>query len=398
MWLATDSAGNALVSFYGAGSVVELAKIDPSGNTTWNLDHGDWFVATDADDNIVTAGTQCDFGLGRESPTDPQNTIAICVGEYAPDGTNRWGRLFEQSAPDGSLVYTDALVTDAGGNVVLAGWNRSNHVSAPMYFDAFTVQGTTAADVNEAEFLAELSPDGDVLWARLSDLYVARLAADTTGRVFFAGFIAYPPVGGCASALAIGELDVTGAELWRRTFPVDPAAINLNLALAASSNGKLALAGTAVALDLGAGVLPDGLFVAEFDDSGEVVWAHGYGAANFISLAFDPAQDLFVSGVLIGTCDPVDFGAGSIVRTGCLSNPSIARETLVLAKLDPNGATLWSRHFDEQQETTAWMPMATDAAGALFMLGAFGANVDFGGVTVTTPSGQSQLFLAKFDP
>jgi len=120
--------------------------------------------------------------------------------------------------------------------------------------------------------------------------------------------------------------------------------------------------------------------VVKYDPSGARLWTREMGTTTFDqanAVATDPAGNVFVAGVTYGSLD---------------GNASFGDGDLFVAKLDANGATLWTR----QLGSDAWdgaTGAASDGAGNLYVAGYTRGSFD------GHPSaGLDDVFVVKYDP
>ena len=142
-------------------------------------------------------------------------------------------------------------------------------------------------------------------------------------------------------------------------------------------------------------------FLAKLDDEGNALWSRRFGDLDRdqrpIALAVRPSGTITVAGYFSGT---VDFGTGE-------ESASLGHDIFV-AKMDPSGNTVWTRHFNVRNDEVAdpdpelgeqvltSLSLEVDRAGNTVLAGHFRASVDFGG-TVRATDGDLDLFLAKLD-
>ncbi|WP_437941922.1 hypothetical protein [Sorangium sp. So ce341] len=128
---------------------------------------------------------------------------------------------------------------------------------------------------------------------------------------------------------------------------------------------------------------------------GAPAWAHVYpndGDAQGLGIASDASGNFYVTGEFEGT---VDFGAGPMTSAG--------GSDIFLLKLDPSGATLWSKRFGSPHGETAF-DVTIDGSGDLLLVGSYGGDaavpsVDFGGGSLPAPGTFSSAgFVVKLDP
>jgi hypothetical protein len=141
-------------------------------------------------------------------------------------------------------------------------------------------------------------------------------------------------------------------------------------------------------VDFGGGPLTSGGgydgFVAKLDPAGNHLWSKGVGDARG-HVTTDAAGNVLVGGAFEGS---VDFGGGPLVSAGGYD--------VFVAKLDPAGNHLWSKHFGEGGQQ-ACDGVATDASGNVLVIGDFNGPLDFGGGPLAN-AGFDDVFVAKFDP
>ncbi|APR88018.1 Hypothetical protein A7982_13367 [Minicystis rosea] len=101
-----------------------------------------------------------------------------------------------------------------------------------------------------------------------------------------------------------------------------------------------------------------------------------------LAIASDPASNVIVGGYTIGT---VDFGCGAM--------PGGTNEGALVLKVDPTGACLWSKRFDDGSRVTG---VGADLDGNVYLTGTFTGALDLGGGPMQS-AGQSDVFFAKLD-
>ncbi len=116
--------------------------------------------------------------------------------------------------------------------------------------------------------------------------------------------------------------------------------------------------------------------------------AGGTGAETGRRVAVDAFGNTIVVGTLNG---PSDLGGGQ-VTTG-------PKGDIFVAKYSPTRTLLWMHHYPATgfiaNEVRA---VDTDAAGNVYVGGAFFATLNLGGTTLTSPNGYRDAFVAKYSP
>ncbi|HTN82768.1 MAG TPA: hypothetical protein VL242_03760, partial [Sorangium sp.] len=119
-------------------------------------------------------------------------------------------------------------------------------------------------------------------------------------------------------------------------------------------------------------------------------WAHGYGSTGAdegLAIENDAAGNTYVAGTFTGT---VDFGAGPITSTPPWMDG-------FLLKLDPSGALLWSKRFEDRPYA-----MTVDESGDVWLAGAYGSGLPAMGFGQCLPIFDTGIpsnaaFVVKFD-
>ena len=131
------------------------------------------------------------------------------------------------------------------------------------------------------------------------------------------------------------------------------------------------------------------VFIAKYDSAGNAIWARrGGGSSSDTShgTAADPAGNAYIVGEFYST--------NATFENVTLTNAGI--NDVFLTKYDSLGNLVWARRAGGTGSDTAYA-VAVDAAGNIYITGAFSSVADFGGVTLTN-YGMSDLFVAKYDP
>ncbi len=178
------------------------------------------------------------------------------------------------------------------------------------------------------------------------------------------------------------------------------------LGLAVDAHGNVILTGDfsgTVDFDPGSGIhnLISGgsndVFVAKFDAAGNLVWAHGFGAAGLDtgqSVTVDAHGNVIVTGYFSGT---VDFDPGS--GTHNLTSNGGSTDVFVV-KLDSAGNLVWAHRFGTAAIDLGF-GVAVDAHGNVTLTGHFEDTVDFdpgSGTHILNSNGSDDVFVVKLDP
>ncbi len=176
---------------------------------------------------------------------------------------------------------------------------------------------------------------------------------------------------------------------------IESVAVDLGQAVVIAGEfvGDLKMLDMAQPLKSGGGV---DFFLATFNSEGKHVWSKRFGNSSGIQSSARVATHLFGNVALAGYFQgDINFGGGTISsRDG---------HDLFVAKYDPSGNHLWTRHFQVKRpscETQACdldkIDVAFDGPGNVLLAGHFAGSVDLGG-TLLKSAGGSDMFLAKLD-
>lgn len=413
LFVAT-STSSSLVDF-GAGSIpcdapcIVLAGVDARGRTAWSRAYAPRSSASavafeaDVGGGLFLAGNLfADADLGGPGLVAPSCTSVDRPDAYVArldvDGYTLWAKRFG----DCDVQTASALAID-GTDAVLAGTFQST-----IDFGLGPLHAVGARDV----FLARLDAGGSVAWSKgfggVGSASVANVVADvavdsageavTTGS--FEGTIDF---GGGASSSAggadvfVAKLDAAGNHVWSARF--GDGADQRGLGVAIDPSGDVVVTGRMRGrCDFGGGELVsdagDGAFVVKLRADGAHVWSKVFGAndARPTRAAFDAQGDVLLCGEFSGV---IDFGGGSLDSGGPSSR------AMFLAKLDRDGAHLWSRAFGGASGSAFGAGIVVDSLGDAVVLGGLTGTLDLGaffGTASFTDEGGGDVFLAKLAP
>jgi len=144
-------------------------------------------------------------------------------------------------------------------------------------------------------------------------------------------------------------------------------------------------------IDFGGGELPTenarrDVFVAKLSPEGDHRWSHGlYGGEHFSPRGLAVAPD--------GTVAVLASFAGTLTL-GTVTHDSQGGDDALLAVFDADGELLWSAAFGDSSHQYPF-GATFDGDGALWVTGMFAGEIDFGGGAITATTGSSDVFVAK---
>jgi hypothetical protein len=187
----------------------------------------------------------------------------------------------------------------------------------------------------------------------------------------------------------VAKLAPTGAHLWSMSFgdarrdsaeavAVDPDG---NVVVTGFFSGTVTLGGPSLT-----SIGMHDVVVAKLDGSGNHLWSRSFGGTGRAygrDVAVDPSGNVYVVGHFDGS---LDLG-GTLVSAG--------RDDAFVAKLDSDGAVLWSRSFGGVDHDTGWR-VTIDPQGNALVTGTFEGTATFGASTLSSAGGHD-VFLLKLD-
>lgn len=120
----------------------------------------------------------------------------------------------------------------------------------------------------------------------------------------------------------------------------------------------------------------------------EAVWSKIFGDASrqtITDIAVDGQGNVYLFGTFGGS---VAFGGDTFI--------SLGREVF-LAKLDPKGQHLWSKHWGDGHPKTYTGEVVVDSSGSVIISGGFQGTIDFGTGPMTFAGGGIDSYIAKFE-
>lgn len=332
--LVTNDVGSAL-------STPATLSISPPPGFLWarhaggtGTDMGNC-VAMDTAGNAYVAGSFS--GAASFGPTNlvSAGSWDVFIAKYDPLGQLLWVRQAGGTANDAAT----GVALDPSGNVFVTG-----NLEGTADFEQITLTNRGGADI----FIAKYTGDGALLWATNAggtgtDQGYA-VAADASGNALVCGTFSGTATFGTTNLSSLGGIDA---------------------------------------------------FVACYTPGGNVAWVRRVGGAGTDvgrAVACDRAGNV----CLAGDFSSSTVTAGSITLTN-RSNAGGGFSDLFLVKYDAAGTLLWAAQGTGANSETP-RGLATDDAGNILLAGYYVGAASFGGLPALTNAGNSDLFLAKFDP
>jgi hypothetical protein len=415
--------GNGLANLTSAGgSDIFFAKYDASGNYIYakkiggtGTDNGSGITVDGSGNVYLTGGFQfvIDFDPGAGTVNLTSAGTDLFIAKYNATGEYVYAK---NVGGTGSNV-SNRIALDATGNVYITGY-----FSSSVDFDPGAATATLTSAGSNDIFLAKYDASGNYVFANKlggtgSDMGM-RLTLDGSNNIYLTGMFSstvdFDPGAGTASLVSAGSIDVffakydaAGNYLFAKKIGGTSGELVHGIALDASGNIFITgdYSGTAD-FDPGAAAVnltttgSNEIYIAKYDAAGNYVFAKSIGGTQSdrgTGIAIDAAGNIYATGYFRNTAD-FNPGAG----TANLVAPSGLENTYLLS-LDNSGnyrsaGALGVYGFDSYYEYAR--SVTTDAAGNVYVAGAFGGTVDFdpgaGTANLTSLSG-NDLYFAKYD-
>jgi hypothetical protein len=353
--LTADSTDAFVAKYTASGQVLWAQKLGSSGQGIG------YQIVADAADNCYVSGVfRGTVQVGATVLTSQSDGDEFIV-KYSAQGAPLWGQRYRDLNPTYSRLPTGGkdflvfpfqslhLTLDAQGNLY----------TASRFRDTVTRGGTTfTSQVGSYDALVvKYNPQGQVQWARqgggTGDDYAADVAVDATGNVYV--------VGGFGTTATFGSV----------VFP--------------TSTGTF--------------VNHYNTYVLKYDAQGMVVWGRATVPAAFQDFASLTAVGVDGSGNVYTLGG---FGPAITLGSTTFSLPAASSGHVFLAKYDPLGTVLWAQMAGSAPPNTIRVSngadLAVQADGTATITGIYTETMTFGQLTLGTPGGLNQAFVARYTP
>jgi hypothetical protein len=347
-------------------------------------------IAVAPDGSVYVSGVfrdEVSFGDGKPLTANGADGF---LARLAPDGKTLWARGMGGDGDD----IADSVAIDPKGNPVVGG---SFSKTLGLGDDKLESKGS------DDMFVAALDKDGRRLWARHfggpdSD-GVDGVAVDGAGNIAVIGSYHAEMEVAKDNLFSEGDLDIVlimlgpdGTPKWGRGWgSMGP---DEGRAVAFDKQGNLyVLVEFSRAVDFGGGKLTSAgnrdLGIIKLDPTGKHIWSRRFGGQLdelAVSLAVDPAGSV----VMTGSFDDVlDFGDGAPLHTA-------GRSDVFVAKLGPDGSTLWAQKLGNTDEDIG-AAVTADQYGNVYAGGWFWKELEVGGAKYKS-HGKKDMFLVAWGP
>jgi hypothetical protein len=355
------------------------------GGTDFDEGHD---ITVDAAGNVIVAGWfsgTADLGGG---PMASAGLRDIFVAKYDAAGNHIWSRGF------GDIGYDEAwaVAVDGGGAVLVTG----------MFNGTIDAGGGNLRSAGRDDiFVAKYDPTGNHVWSRrFGDTEEDGgwdIAVDRWGNVLLTGamegtvdFGGGPLTGAGFADIFVAKYDPAGIHIWSARY--GDTETDIGGGVAADGAGNVLVTGHfGGRVDFGGGTLSSegsgDIFIAKYTPEGSHIWSYRYGDTSYDAgndIAVDGMGNVVVTGGFGGT---VNFGGGPLTSAGS--------GDIFVAKYDPSGSHMWSRHAGDVNGD-AGFAITVDGAGDVLVTGFFQGTADLGGGPLIS-AGAWEIFVAIYN-
>lgn len=178
---------------------------------------------------------------------------------------------------------------------------------------------------------------------------------------------------------------------WSRTFGGGKS--DIGRAIAVDPNGEIVVVGHfAETVTFGGGALTavggEDIFVLKLDAAGNTLWTRAFGGAEDdegLDVGIDSAGNVIFVAAFEGE---VDFGGGALVGAG--------KKDLALVKLAPDGTHLWSKRIGNSANDSS-AELSVHPSGEIALAGPYKGALSFDGDAISAVGTSDNLFVARVD-
>ncbi|HNX89802.1 MAG TPA: SBBP repeat-containing protein, partial [Paludibacteraceae bacterium] len=438
--IAIDAAENAYITGFYQGTVdfdpgvvtanltaagsyeIFVAKYDASGNYIYaksiggtSTDIGN-SIAIDASGNAYVTGyfqNTADFdpGTGTANLSIISGNDNAFIAKYNTNGAYVWAGAIGGYSNTSCLQAANCVKVDNAGNSYMTGYFLGSIDFDPGIGTAI-LTSVGGWDI----FIAKYDVSGNFIYAKGiagSSYEVGNsIAVDATGNVYITGYyqgtVDFDPGAGIANLTPAGQdiyfakYDAAGNYVYAKSLGGADNDQGFSIAVDVAGNVYITgyFRGTAD-FDPGAGTAnltsaaENDIFFAKYDAGGNYVYAKSIGGSSQDignSLAVDAAGNVYLTGGFYYT---VDFNPGAGT-----DNLTASDRDIFIAKYDATGNYVFAKSMGGPSIDNG-NSIAVDASGNVYITGLFYSTADFDpgpGTVNHTSSGQSDIFIAKYDP
>jgi len=322
----SDNAGNL------NPADIFIVKYDADGNLQWAQSAGgmgshdeSFSICADANSNVYITG---DFGYSANTTFGNITLINkggydFFIAKYDASGNILWAK--NAGGTESDRGYSISI--DASSNIYIGGYFQNSAI-----FGSDTIMGNGNVDV----FVARYDSYGNNIWAKsaigtLSDNHIATgITTDASGNIYLTGYFKYSIIFGNDTlgnagnySIFTAKYDSSGNAVWGKS--PGGTSYDFGNSISADGNGNVFVTGyfssSYLNFDgipvLNANVGYNDIFVAQYDASGNALWATGIGGPDYdygMGICTSNSGDVYVTGYF-GSYS-LDFGNTTLINNG----------------------------------------------------------------------------------
>ena len=333
----------------------------------------------------------------------------LFIVKYDAWGDVLWAK--SEGGKDDEKAYS--VITDASGNVYVAGCYRSDSI---VFGSDTLINSSTMSNSGlslDDMFLLKFNSSGTEIWAKTAggsywdDIY--SVTADVFGHIYLAGYFESESIkmGAITKTnsttchgygdMLIAKYDTTGNILWVKSMGGDRDDMPNSISTDASGNIYLTgyyrsssiTFGTYTLTNVSSGNNIYDMFLVKFDPDGIALWAQNIGGSRndyAYSLNVDNSGNVYMA----GSFNSPTMMIGSIVLNHVNNND------VFFAKFNSAGICLWAKSVGGNGDDIAYS-VSTDASGNAYLAGTFNSfGIIFDEDTLYN-TGAYDIFLVKYN-
>jgi hypothetical protein len=406
------ATSGAYQDYYNGNTDAFLAKFNSSGALLWATyfgggdgDNG-FNLALDISGNIYLAGNTTSLsGIATSSAYQSSNSGSTdaFLAKFNGSGALQWATYFGGSSDENG----NSVVTDASGNVYLAGTTKSSSGIATSGAYRTTIGGDYDA------YIAKFNSSGVLQWSTyfggINYDGGNSLAVDASGNIFLTGDTysssaiassgAYQTTNGGGSDAYLAKFNSSGAFKWATYFGgtgtengnavKTDASGNIIMIGNTNSSTKIATSG-AFQTTLGG---KNDVFVAKFNTSGALQWSTYFGgseADNGYSVTTDASNNIYLAGYTKST--------SGIATSGAYQTTNAGGNDVFISKFNSGGTLQMASYIGGSGDDFAFS-VFSDVSGNVFLAGHTRSSSGFSSPYAyqIVNAGENDAFLVKFD-
>ena len=377
-----------------------VIKYDLNGNPLWADNPGSsghekaWNVASDSENNIyLTGGFEGSFYFGSSS-LESENLMDGMLLKYDASGNELWGVEISSLGQ----VEPRWIECDTEGNII---------VSGRFYNHPLNIEDTTIANHNSLDiFMLKFNGEGELLWARsyggYDDDYVMGMCTDLADNIYFTGGFHSSSFtlgnfqfssSSSVRAAVIAQLDPDGDVIWAEchddSYDQQFMGIDVDSSFNIYTSGYFKDLFNFGPYAIYANYGGFDVFLAKYNSNHEHQWIQ-----KISSSAYERTDKLIVDNQGNVIIEVQTYG---LLQIGDTTLPHNGGYDIVLAKFEPDGSLFWALHANGNADERA-IEMAIGPFENFYTTGYFRSNQLAIGQEQINNKGMADAFISSIGP